>query len=54
MNRNDAEKHVRDILTDAAYDRKRGGKQSDAEVLREKLVEALTDVEPGPAARGVR
>lgn len=42
MNRSDAEKEVRDILTDAAYERKRGGERSDAEVLQEKLVEALS------------
>jgi hypothetical protein len=42
MNRSDAEKEVRDILSDADHDRKRGGTQSNEEVLVDKLVEALS------------
>jgi hypothetical protein len=42
MKRHDAENDVRGILVDAEEHRKRGGTQTNEDVLREKLIEALS------------
>jgi hypothetical protein len=42
MRRHEAEQEVRGILIDAKENRDRGGSQSDVDVLREKLIEALS------------
>lgn len=49
MNRFDAERYVDKVLTDAEYDRKRGGAETNEQMLKSKLIEALTD--PDAAAR---
>jgi polyhydroxyalkanoate synthesis regulator phasin len=43
MNREEARRHVDRLLTDAEYDRKRGGVDSNEDVLRTHLIEALTE-----------
>lgn len=44
MSREEARKHVDRVLMDAEYDRKRGGVESNEKVLKDHLIEALSDL----------
>jgi polyhydroxyalkanoate synthesis regulator phasin len=49
MNREDARRYVDRVLADAHHDRERGGTDSNEDVLKSKMIEALSD--PGFAVR---
>ncbi len=53
MNKQEAERKVETWITDHGYDRARGDKTSAVDMLRAKLVEALTDP-PAPRTQGGR
>lgn len=52
MNREDARRYVDRVLADAHHDRERGGTDSNEDVLKSKLIEALSD--PGLSVRAGR
>lgn len=43
MSREDARRYVDRLLTDAEHDRKRGGVESNEDVLKAKLIESLSE-----------
>jgi hypothetical protein len=46
MNKHEAERQVDRWVVDAAEDRRRGSEETEADMLKAKLIEALTDPVP--------